>query len=44
MDIFGKRFEDEYRSDDTQEINCIIETAQEVNGHTVINRYVPIDI
>ncbi|XP_005182744.1 PX domain-containing protein kinase-like protein isoform X2 [Musca domestica] len=34
MDIFGKRFEDEYRSDDTQEINCIIETAQEVNGHT----------
>lgn len=37
MDIFERRFKQQYTIDDTQRINCIIETAQEVNGHTVIN-------
>lgn len=33
--LFEKRFEQQHYIDDTQAINCIIETAQEVNGHTV---------
>ncbi|XP_073844562.1 PX domain-containing protein kinase-like protein [Musca autumnalis] len=34
MEIFEKRLDDEYRIDDTQEIDCIIETAQVKGGHT----------
>ena len=36
MAIFEKGFDQQLTAiDDTHEINCIIETAQEVNGHTV---------
>ncbi|XP_037827498.1 PX domain-containing protein kinase-like protein [Lucilia sericata] len=35
MAIFERRFDPQLtKVDDTHEINCIIETAQEVNGHT----------
>lgn len=35
MAIFEKKFERKITLDDTQSLSCVIETAQEVNGHTV---------
>lgn len=35
MAIFEKKFERKITLDDTQSLSCIIETAQEVDGHTV---------
>lgn len=33
--IFEKKFERKITLDDTQSLSCVIETAQEVDGHTV---------
>lgn len=35
MAIFEKKFERKITLDDTQSLSCVIETAQEVDGHTV---------
>lgn len=35
MAIFEKKFERKITLDDTQSLGCVIETAQEVDGHTV---------
>lgn len=40
MAIFERRFDPQLtKVDDTHEIKCIIETAQEINGHTVSTQY-----
>lgn len=35
MAIFERKFERKITLDDTQSLSCVIETAQEVDGHTV---------
>lgn len=35
MAIFEKKFERKITLDDTKILSCVIETAQEVDGHTV---------